>query len=186
MPYHLIFEGAELAGKSWIISQIYNHIEPKYNASGNILNGCHWFNCDVGIYGTEHGKRVNKNYLKICEELKGSNIILEKFHISDIVYNKIFHKKNISYKKIEEVLAELGFKVILITLPPDPAVIEKRLQDRLNLYPHYARIAQNPEWYIKQQDLYLAEVKRSRLPYLIVETNQLPDKNIIKNILNWI
>ena len=30
MPYHVIFEGSELSGKSWIMSQINNELEPKY------------------------------------------------------------------------------------------------------------------------------------------------------------
>ena len=51
--HHLIFEGAELSGKSWLISQVYNYLEPKYNQSDFILDGCNWFNCDVGIYGTK-------------------------------------------------------------------------------------------------------------------------------------
>ena len=41
MIHHLIFEGAELSGKSWIMSQIYNYLEPKYNQSKDILDGCH-------------------------------------------------------------------------------------------------------------------------------------------------
>jgi len=30
MKHHLIFEGAELAGKTWLMSQIYNYLQPKY------------------------------------------------------------------------------------------------------------------------------------------------------------
>ena len=61
--HHLIFEGAELAGKSWIMSQVYNHLEPKYNSNQGLLDGCHWFNCDVGVFGSEHGRRVIGQYL---------------------------------------------------------------------------------------------------------------------------
>ena len=65
MAHHLIFEGAELAGKSWIMSQVYNHLQAKYNESKFIMDGCHWFNCDIGIYGTKYGNDVIKNYINI-------------------------------------------------------------------------------------------------------------------------
>ena len=82
LKHHLIFEGAELAGKSWLMSQIYNYLEPKYNQSGYLLDGCHWFNCDVGVYGTKHGRPIIEFYLKIFNELKNSNLLIEKFHLS--------------------------------------------------------------------------------------------------------
>ena len=51
--HNIIFEGPELVGKSYLMSQIYDYLEPKYNSGGKIMDGCHWFNCDVGIFGTE-------------------------------------------------------------------------------------------------------------------------------------
>ena len=78
-PHHLIFEGAELSGKSWLMSQIYDQLEPKYNKNGYLLDGCHWFNCDVGVYGLEYGKPIVKSYLKIFTELKNSNLLVENF-----------------------------------------------------------------------------------------------------------
>lgn len=75
---------------------------------------------------------------------------------------------------------------MLVTFPEDEKVLEKRIKDRLNLYPHYERILRNPEWYIQKQREYIKEIKKSKLPYLIVETNKLPDDDLIKQILRWI
>lgn len=70
-PQHLIFEGVELAGKSFIMSQIYNFLEPTLSSKNkHILDGCHWFNCDVGVFGGPEGKSLIKNYLKIAQDLK--------------------------------------------------------------------------------------------------------------------
>jgi len=113
-PHHLIFEGAELAGKSWLMSQIYNYLEPKYNKTGYLLDGCYWFNCDVGIYGTKHGKPVIESYLKIFTELKNSNLLVEKFYLSDLIYNLLHRGKKVNYKTIEQQLKKLGFKIIQI------------------------------------------------------------------------
>lgn len=185
-PHHLIFEGAELAGKSWLMSQIYDYLEPKYGRSKVILDGCHWFNCDVGVYGTRRGKPIIENYLKILKELKNKNLLLEKFHLSDIVYNKIHRKIKVNYDQTEKELKKLGFKIVLITFPENNAIIKKRIEDRLNLYPHYGRITRRPQWYIKQQRAYLQEIKKTALPYLIIKTEKLPDKNLTKKILKWI
>ncbi len=186
MIHHLIFEGAELSGKSFLMSQIYDYLEPKHNKTGKILDGCHWFNCDVGIYGTEYGKPVIKNYLKIFQVLKSKNLLIEKFYISDIVYNKVNYNRIVEYKNEEKELIKLNFKIILVIFPESKKVLEKRIADRLKLYPHYERILQNYKWYIKQQKQYLKEIKKTELPYLIVETKKLPDDNLVMKILEWI
>lgn len=186
MSHHLIFEGAELAGKSWLMSQIYNYLEDKFGDSNNILNGCHWFNADVGIYGTPYGKTLVKNYLNIFKEIKEKNIIVEKFYISDIVYNKIYNQKIIDYLDIEKNLKLIDFKIIFIKFFEDKKLIQKRIEDRLNLYSHYKKILKSPEWYIKQQHLYEEEIKKTNLPVLNIETNILPDDSLVQKIIDWI
>ncbi|NCF75020.1 MAG: hypothetical protein GWO87_00855 [Xanthomonadaceae bacterium] len=186
MIHHIIFEGAELAGKSFLMSQIYDYLEPKYNKNKKVLDGCHWFNCDVGVYGTKYGKPVIKNYLKIFQELKNKNLLIEKFYISDKIYNRLNNYREVKYKEIERKLFGLNFKIILVVFPENKRILEKRIEDRLNLYPHYERILRNYKWYIKQQKEYLKETKKSKLPYFIVETKKLPDNNLTKKILKWI
>ena len=115
--------------------------------------------------------------------LEEKNIIVEKFHISDLVYNQIYNNKNINYKSIEQKLLGLGFKIILIKFKPNKSLLEKRIQDRLNLYPHYKNILKTPEWYIDQQEKYERAVELSMLP---VETNVLPDRRHIEKVLGWI
>jgi thymidylate kinase len=185
-PVHLIFEGAELSGKSWLMSQIYDHLEAKYNKNKLILDGCHWFNCDVGIFGTKHGKAVIKYYNKIFAELKNKNLLLEKFHLSDIVYNRLHRKVKVGYKTEEKFLLENNFKIILCAFPENKKILKQRIKDRLKLYPHYQRILRQPNWYIKQQQEYLKEIKKTKLPYLIIETDKLPDNKLVQKILEWV
>jgi len=186
MFHHLIFEGAELAGKSWLMSQVYDYLESKYNENRFTLDGCHWFNCDVGVYGTDYGKLIIKHYLKIFRELKNKNLIIEKFHLSDIVYNYLYHDKEVNYEKVEEELMYLKFRIVLVMFPENRDMLKKRIQDRLNIYPHYERILRNPDWYIKQQKEYLNRINHTKLPYLVVKTNVLPNNTLTKEILNWI
>lgn len=186
MPHHLIFEGAELAGKSWLMSQVYDRLEPKYNKSKVVLDGCHWFNCDVGIYGTEHGRGVIGHYLEIFRELRDHNLLIEKFHLSDIVYNRLHFRREVDYTEGEEALGNLGFKIVFVTFPEEPGLIKKRIANRLNIYPHYERILRDPEWYIAQQKEYRKELEKSKLPVLSVETRVLPDYGQVDKILEWI
>jgi len=186
---HLIFEGAELVGKSFLAAQIYNFLEKKDNSNKKILNGCHWFNCDVGIFGGPYGKKVINKYIDILKILKNKNVIFEKFHLSDMVYNKLYNNKLINYQKEEQLLKKLNSKIILITVG-DKKIFEQRIINRIKNVPHYQRIAQPAENYLKQQELYLEFIKKSQLKNLIIDFSKPLNKNFvkrqIKTILNWI
>ena len=185
-PPFLIFEGAELSGKSFIMSQIYNHLEPKYNTGGRRLNGCVWFNTDVGIYGGKHSALVMERFIDIAEHITDRPVMFEKFHISDIVYFNIYKNQKIQYNEYEKRLKKLNAKIIFCSIDEDEALFEHRLKDRLNLYPHYIKIAQTPKEYIAQQQIYKQIIKKSSLPVLPINSSVLPNDKIIKDIINWI
>jgi len=183
--HHLIFEGAELVGKSWLMAQVYDFLENKYNKNKVVLDGCHWFNSDVGIFGTNWGRPCITKYLEILEIMKEKNILFEKFHLSDIVYNRLHQKKELNYQRVEQKLKKLQTKIILCKISEDENIIKKRIADRLKLCPHYERILRNPKWYIKQQREYLKEIKKTNLPYLIINMTKIPNNNAEK-VLKWI
>jgi hypothetical protein len=185
-PPLLIFEGAELVGKSYIISQIYKYLEPKYRQSRFRLDGCHWFNCDVGIFGGRHGRSLIIKYLEIAETIKDKPVIFEKFHLSDVVYNLLYQNKKISYNDVEKRLLKRSAKLILCTIREDEKIITRRLKDRVNLYSHYRAISKKPADYFKQQRTYQALVSRSILPTLTVDTSVLPNQAVTGKIINWI
>jgi hypothetical protein len=186
MAYHIIFEGAELTGKSWVMSRIYNELEPEYATSPNILDGCYWFNCDLGFFGTDDAPPVMKNYLEIFKTLKDKNILVEKFHLSGSVYSELNGSSKINFKAIEKKLKKMNFKIIMLTFPENEALIAQRLQDRLNLYPSYKRIAKTPASYLQQQKLYKSIIEKSSLEHLIVEVNSFPDLSAVAAIKEWI
>ena len=182
---HLIFEGAELDGKSYLMARIYDFLEMKYNKNRAILDGCHWFNTDVGIFGTEFGKPCIEKFLEILEIMPDKNVLFEKFHLSDIVYNRLHRHQEINYQAVEKKLKKLNAKIIFCTIKEDKNVLQKRIQDRLNLYPHYERMLQNPDWYIRQQEEYKKEIKKTMLPYLEIDMTEIPNKKHLE-ILRWI
>lgn len=184
--HKIIFEGAELAGKSYLMSQIFAHVEPKYNSGGHILDGCHWFNLDVGLYGTALGNKVLYRYMDLLEDLKDTNVMVEKFHITETVYQKTYNNQDFDFSKIESRLKKLDTKIIMVTFDEDEELIAKRLADRLKLYPHYSRIAQTPRDYIRQQQMYLVALSKSHLEYLVVNASRLPNPIIVDDILKFL
>jgi len=68
---------------------------------------------------------------------------------------------------------------------PDPELYARRIKDRLNLYPHYERILQTAEWYIKQQEMILELADQSELETFVVDSTELPG-NAGQEILEWI
>lgn len=186
-PKHkIIFEGAELSGKSYLMSQVFDFLEPKYNSGGKIMDGCHWFNCDVGVFGGKYGKVALEKYLELMESMEDSNMMLEKFHLTERVYQKLYNNVDFDYSKIEDRLKRINAKIILTTFEENEDLIEGRLKDRLNLYPHYGRIAQGPAQYIKQQQIYKKFIKQSKLEYIIVDASILPNKKIVQDILDFL
>ncbi|NCN99521.1 hypothetical protein GW920_00095 [Candidatus Falkowbacteria bacterium] len=192
MDHHLIFEGAELSGKSWVMSQIYKYLEPVGATSDKVLNGCYWFNCDLGFFGTELAPKIIPDYLHTFQTLKDKNILVEKFHLSELIYDELYNAESFrnfsaaDFQVIDQKLKKLNFKIILLTFPEDKALLAKRLQDRLNLYPHYGRIAKTPEFYLQQQALYKERIKNSSLDYLILEVSKFPDEELLAKIRAWI
>ena len=184
--HKIIFEGAELTGKSYLMSQVFNDIEPKYNSGGHILDGCHWFNCDVGIFGTSLGEIALGKYLDLVEAIAESNVMMEKFHLTEAAYQKIYNGQDFDFSAIEERLKKLDTKIIMVTFDEDEELVAKRLADRLKLYPHYSRIAQKPRDYIHQQQVYLELLKKSQLEYLVVNASQLPNPSLVDTILKFL
>ena len=184
--HNIIFEGAELAGKSYLMSQVYDYLEPKYNSGGKIMDGCHWFNCDVGIFGTKFGQKALKHYLGLLEDIRDVSVMIEKFHLTETVYQKLYNQKDFNFSKIEERLYKIKTKIVLLIFDEDEKLLQQRLADRLKLYPHYGRIASRPEDYIKQQRLYLELIKKSKLDYLIINSSKLPNPPLVAKILEFL
>ncbi len=187
-PYHLIFEGAELTGKSYVISQVYNYLEKKYSSKKYpyLLDGCFWINADIGIFGSTKGKALINSYLDMAKKLRPDNLIFEKFHISDQVYSWLYRHKKVDYKNVEKILKKLNFKIIYLSVDNDVGLFQHRLEERLQLYPHYNRIKQTPKQYIVQQKNYDFFLQKSQLPCLQINTTNLPNKKILNQIITWL
>ncbi len=82
----LIFEGAELVGKSTLTSATYQRLVHSYTTSNEILDGCYYLYCDIGIFSTPLAHDYILYMAKIIELMRQRNVVLDKFHLSDEVY----------------------------------------------------------------------------------------------------
>ena len=182
----IIVEGAELTGKSFIISQLYRALQPRFQTHPHILNGCHWFNNDVGLLGDVSGERLLEHHTNLIESLPDRLIILEKFHLSHAIYAEIYSGADFRYNSLESRLAERGAVLLLCALESADAIWQQRLAERLRLYPHYGRIAQKPAGYQQQQELYQQRFDSSQLPKKRLDTTHLPNDQLITSTLRWL
>lgn len=184
----VIFEGVELAGKSWLMAEVYNELEKINNKSGKILDGCAWLNVDVGVLGSEKGFDYILKKMQILEVLDDRPVLLEKFHLSDIVYNRLYRGEEVGdmYDEIAYEFEEMGIKLILTDVAGDKKLFAKRLTERIKGVPHYTRIAKNVDWYLKAREEYIKEFERSNLDKLRVDLTKIPNEEVVREVLRWI
>lgn len=184
-PPVILIEGSELTGKSYIISRLYAHFEPRYKKSDVLLDGALWINCDVGIFGGPFGHHALTTYLDLIEPIWDRMIFLEKFHISHFALMRDGHTFD-AFAAIEKRLAKLSAQILYCDIEGGEEIYEQRLVDRLALYPHYQRIARRPQLYREQQDSYRQLMQKSRLPWKRFDTTVLPNDAIIQDAISWI
>ncbi len=179
----LIFEGAELVGKSTLTSATYQRLVHAYTSSNQILDGCYYLYCDIGVFSTPLARDYLFHMAKIIELMKQRNVVLDKFHLSDEVYQDEYHGKVVSHRWVEdEILRPLDTRIILVTVSEEH--LEQRLQQRLKSDPHYALIKKPFDFYKRMQERYLQKIQDTTLECLQVDGALPPEENVTK-ILAW-
>ncbi|PIZ47396.1 hypothetical protein CO180_00340 [candidate division WWE3 bacterium CG_4_9_14_3_um_filter_41_6] len=181
--HNLIVEGIELVGKSYFIHDLWNAIENENNSGQGILDGCIWINTDVGLYGTQDGWQLIDKNVELAKVLTHRNIIFEKLHLTQHLYTQ--QKQKELFKRYDDILLSLGFKVIVLTIDEDESLIEKRLKERLQSNQSYKRIAKDPSWYLEKQAGLLEIASKTSLPVLKLNSLIIPH-TLYKDALDWI
>lgn len=182
-PYHIIFEGSELTGKSYTIHPVWNQIEKENNSGQGIMDGCHWFNTDIGILGTIDGWGLIDKYIEIAQSISHRNIIFEKFHFTNLIYSK---EDNFElFQQADQRLADLNFRLVLTTVSPEERIFSDRIRERLVTNKSYQRVVKKPAWYVDTQQNYRQLLKKTNLPAIEIDNTQIPNDNATK-ILHWL
>jgi thymidylate kinase len=184
--HHLvIFEGVEMGGKSALMARVYDELEKKYNQTGKVLDGCAWFNADVGVFGTPMGRDYIDQKIELLKVVNDRPVIVEKFHLSDVVYNRMHHDLEKEYAEVEDYLLGMGAKLVLVEVKPSVELFAKRLEERLQSVEHYERIAKEPKWYLEMNEEYLKEYEKSRLPKMKVDMTDVLNDEAWRKVMQW-
>lgn len=179
----LIFEGAELVGKSTLTSAMYQKLVHAYTTSHEILDGCYYLYCDIGIFSTPLARDYIFHMAKIVELMKQRNVVLDKFHLADEVYQLEYRDNEVSHRWVEEeILRPLDVRMVLVTVSEEH--LEQRLQQRLQSDPHYALIQKPFDFYKRMQERYLQAIQHTTLEWLQVDGSVPPAENV-NRILTW-
>lgn len=170
------------------MSQVYDELEKENNKSGQILDGCAWLNVDVGVLGSKKGFEYLFKKMEMLDLLNDRPVLLEKFHLSDVVYNRLYRGEEVGdmYDELEEGLREVGAKLVLVDVDPDPDLFKGRLAERLVGVPHYERIVKEVDWYLKARCEYEKEFEKSSLDKLRVDLSEIPNEEVVGEVLGWI
>jgi hypothetical protein len=179
----LIFEGAELTGKSTLTAATYQRLVFPYTTTNEILDGCYYLYCDIGVFSTPIAHDYLYHMAKIVELMRYRNVVIDKFHLSDEVYQAEYRGRHVSHRWVEDrILRPLGTRIVLVTISPD--LLRERLRRRLETDPHYALIQKPLDFYPRLQERYQRAARETTLPVLVVDGAAAPDENVSR-ILRW-
>jgi hypothetical protein len=109
--------------------------------------------------------------------------IIDRFHVSTIVYQRHVHHREYDFRWLEDRLRPLGFRIVLCTRRPES--FAQAREERL-------RVSGNPGQYddlarfVAEQDAMRAEVRRSTLPWLEVDVSDDDVPAAADRVADWL
>lgn len=118
----------------------------------------------------EYYKNLLLNSIPFIKSLR-QPVIIDRFHVGESVYGKVFRGYELNTREIEPLLRDLNAKQVYVTAATE--VIVKRLKER-------------GDWYVEEEDIqpildgYEAELKNSNLPTFTLDTsNDISERDMV-------
>jgi hypothetical protein len=108
--------------------------------------------------------------------------IIDRFHISTIVYQYSVRGKTFDFSWLEKRLLDLGFQLLLLTRREDS--FEKAREDRLQVSGNPAQY-DNLQTFIDEQEAFRQAVKKSILPVYEVDISNDNIAAVCDDIADW-
>lgn len=130
----------------------------------------------------EKAMEAYRTWVRLFELLKYYSWIIDRFHISTIVYQSK-HGRNYNFSWLEEKLFPLDFCIILCTRTEESFKIAR--EERL-------KVSGNPRQYddlsifINEQEAFTKYVSKSILPYVEVDVSSGDVDSICDKIADWL
>jgi hypothetical protein len=192
----LILEGTRLTHKTDIAFALNEHPrvvgERKYRYHSPVVSAewCAFTNVPWGRglinFEPQEEARAMETYAtwaRLFELLRYYSWIVDRFHISTIVYQRRVHGRELDFRWLEERLRPLGFRLVLCTRHPD--AFARAREERL-------KVSGKPGQYddlqpfIAEQEEMRREVRRSLLPSLEVDVSDDDVAGATDRIAEWL
>jgi len=192
----LILEGTRLTHKTDVAFALnehprvvgprrYRYHSPVISAEWCAFTNVPWGRGLINFEPQEEGLAMETyaTWARLFELQRYYSWIVDRFHLSTIVYQRRAHGREYDFGWLEDRLLPLGFRLILCTRRPDS--FERAREDRL-------AVSGNPGQYddlgafVAEQEEMRREVGRSRLPSLEVDVSDDDVAGACDRIADWL
>ena len=195
MSPKIVLEGARMTHKTELAFALNEHprfVGPrKYRYHSPIISA-EWGGLEDEAWGQNlitfdgyHEKRALETFelwVKLIEHMPYISWIIDRFHLSTIMYQVLYNRRNYDFRWIEESLVPLGFRLIFCYRDPSTFVAARK--ERL-------KISGNPSQYddlnmiIREQDKLVELVEESSFPKLIVDATDDNVARMTEEVVTW-
>jgi len=191
----IILEGTRLTFKTDIAFTLNEHpriVGPrKYRYHSPLISGewCAFTNFPWGrglinFLPEEESKAMETyaTWAKLFELQRYYSWIVDRFHLSTIMYQKMAHNKEYNFDWLDTKLDDLGFRLVYCTRSADSFAEAKR--ERL-------KVSGNPKQYddlslfVKEQEIMNGIVAKCKLPKLIIDISDNNINRAVTTIADW-
>jgi hypothetical protein len=192
----IILEGTRLTLKTEIAFTLNEHpriVGPKAYRYHSPLVSAEW----CGFTNTPWGRglinflpeeedlavETYRTWVHLFELLRYYSWIVDRFHLSTRMYQKLAHGRDLDFGWLEERLVPLGFRLVLCTRRP--STFEAALRERLKVSGKPSQY-ENASVFVEEQDLMRDLVAGSQLPSLEVDVSDGDLGAITNRIADWL
>ena len=192
----LILEGTRLTHKTDIAFALnehprvvgprkYRYHSPLISAEWCAFTNVPWGRGLINFEPQEEGLAMETyaTWVRLFELQRYYSWIVDRFHVSTVVYQRRVHGRELDFRWLEERLLPLGFRLVLCTRDPDSFAAARA--ERL-------KVSGNPAQYddlapfIAEQEEMRFEVGRSLLPSLEVDVSDGDVARATERIADWL
>ena len=192
----IILEGTRLTLKTEIAFALNEHPQVvgarKYRYHSPIISAewCSFTNFPWGrglinFEPCEEAKAMEtyRTWVRLFELQKYYSWIIDRFHISTLIYQQSVHHTTYDFSWLEQRLHALGFHLVLCTRTPE-SFTEAREQ-RMKVSGNPSQYG-NLQHFIEEQDRYREACSRSILPYLEIDVSDNNVELAVGETANWL
>ena len=192
----IILEGTRLTFKTEIAFALNEHTrivgERKYRYHSPIISAewCSFTNFPWGrglinFNPDEELKAMEtyKTWVRLFELQKYYSWIIDRFHISTKIYQKINHNRDYDFTEIENKLNELGFRLIFLSRTPES--FQEAREKRLSVSGNRSQY-DNLNQFISEQEIFREQIHHSILPSIEIDISDNDINRVVEEIANWL